>query len=124
MTENIIHTTQEYITQEHIIFDIDVLTSFSIFEDKNIKVFPCVSCVVFEKDEYKIIHKKISKDEKIIDIFLTYQVINEYAHFLRGYLYDNKKEYKVNHYTLYNSLKIYKKTYGLLGLCSLDNKLF
>ena len=124
MTENIIDETQEYTTQEYIIFDIDVLISFTMFEDKNIKVFPCESQVIFEKDEYKIIHKKIVKDEKIIDIFLTYQVVNGYSHFLRGYLYYSKKEYKINHYTLYNSLKIYKKTYDLIGLCSLDNKLF
>jgi len=114
----------ENITQEHIIFDIDVLTSFSTCEDNNTKVFPCLSHVIFEKDEYKIVHKKIVKDKKIIDLFLTYQIVNECAHFLRGYLYDNKKEYKVNHYTLYNSLKMYKKSYDLIGVCSLDNKLF
>ena len=119
MTENIIDETQEYI-----IFDINVITNFSIFENENINIFPCESQVIFEKDEHKIIHKKSIKDGKIIDIFLTYQIVKEHPYFLRGYLYYNKKEYKVNHYTIYNSLEIHNKSYDFIGLCSLDNNIF
>lgn len=129
--------TNNNIVKEYIVFDIkDIIFGIKdicldLLEDKtkNTNIYSCESKIVFETHKYIIIHKHILEDEneneneKSMDLFLTYKISYGHKHFLRGYLYRGKKEHKINHYCVYESLKLYNKRYNNIAVCSLDERL-
>jgi hypothetical protein len=68
-----------------------------------------------------MIHKKVNKDDKKMDIFLTH---GENDVLIRGFLYYNNKEYKVLEHRSYDSLQIEQWCYGNISVIRLEENIF
>jgi hypothetical protein len=103
--------------------DIPVILGYShSLKEKNLCTG--ISTLLFENDNYSIVKKMVTLNDKEIDIFLTYFYNGSKENFVRGFLYIDDKEYSIKFCAMYASLQIEQYCYDRIMLIQLDDTIF
>jgi hypothetical protein len=103
--------------------DIPVILGYShSLKEKNLCT--CVSTLLFENNNYSIVKKMVTLNDKEIDIFLTYYYDGSTEKFVRGFVYIDNKEYSIKFSAMYASLQIEQYCYDRIMLIQLDGAVF
>ena len=85
--------------------------------------FNCESELVYDDNEHCIVHKKIvnvGKNQN--DLYITYKNEGGNWEFVRGFIYKNNKEFKINSFVVLSSLQRGAFCYDGVGICEYDEK--
>jgi len=103
--------------------DIPVILGYShSLNEKNLCTG--VSTLLFENDNYSIVKKMATLNEKEIDVFLTYFYNGNKENFVRGFVYIDNKEYSIKFCAMYASLQIEQYCYDRIMLIQIDGAVF
>ena len=103
--------------------DIPVILGYShSLKEKNLCTG--ISTLLFENDNYSIVKKMATLNDKEIDIFLTYFYNESKENFVRGFVYIDDKEYSINFCAMYASLQIEQYCYDRIMLIQVDGSVF
>lgn len=103
--------------------DIPVILGYShSLKEKNLCTG--VSMLLFENDNYSIVKKVATLNDKEIDVFLTYFYNGSKENFVRGFVYIDDKEYSIKFCAMYASLQIENYCYDRIMLIQLDDTIF
>jgi hypothetical protein len=103
--------------------DIPVILGYSHgLKEKNLCTG--ISTLLFENDNYSIVKKVATLNDKEIDIFLTYYYDGSTEQFVRGFVYIDDKEYSIKFCAMYASLQIEQYCYDRIMLIQLDDTIF
>lgn len=103
--------------------DIPVILGYShSLKEKNLCTG--ISTLLFENDNYSIVKKMATLNDKEIDVFLTYSFNGSTENFVRGFVYIDDKEYSINFCAMYASLQIEQYCYDRIMLIQVDGSVF